>query len=419
MVIEMVENYEIISVAQPTGIVQPLCIPVQPFEPPILVCPSVNLKEFESPLCDFLPPLSSIQNVFVNLPFIMLFLITFPTRFLYCLSYTFLANADQVFDYIIYNFFFPFLDFLTQPYSYFILGFIDALVNSFNSPNVLYGLLPACIENKYVKEAYRILGDVWYDLGFAIGFIYLIIVRFVNFLIDLPCYLAEFTFEFGLSYCVTIDIHTWSGCLSFEVQPFGFLQSIVNQFINCGCALGTQPGVSVNLYIPINCQPPSCPSYNPFPYCMEQNILYPVQGNTQVSPPPFQIPCDQLVYDLNDCADCLNSGNYCDECSQTLQYLQQQGCSFPCSVEYCLISQACQMCNENSNSLACQICQTVTNLCYLSGNIGNLPCYQDYTSECDLCYETYGQEFCNECYELQIECKIEKANEKCPYSSSS
>jgi hypothetical protein len=401
--------------------VKPLCIPYTSISPPIIECPQVLNSEIQSPLCDFLPQIESITDFFINLPFLMLFVVSFPARFLYCMVYTYLVNSDQFIQFLLYNIIYPFIDFLTNPFLYFVIGFNNGLnekfLSRFSFPNQLYGLISLACLSQTLQKLYKTIGSIAYLIGLGVGFITNIIVRLVNFLIDLPCLLAFFTFEFGLSYCVTIDVHTWSNCLTFSFQPFGFLQGVVNKFINCNCALGTSPGISFNFYLPINCNAPSCPSYNPIPYCMIENLLYPIQNSGIVSPQPT-INCNEQVFLLQFCQQCLETSENCNLCLEALRQIQEGGCSYPCSQYYCVISNACTECSETNNENACNICYGILNTCSFSGNIGNLPCYSEYVAECNLCYETYATPFCNQCQELQQECKIDKAIQECPPSSS-
>ena len=403
----------------PTGI-RPICIPYTCFTPPIIECPISSEQPIESPLCDFLPTIISITDLFVNLPFLLLFVVSFPARFLYCLTYYFLANANQLFDAIIYYLIYPFFDFQFLPFIYFTLGFNNGLFNQFNLPNQAYGFLNACFFSSIIKDIYIRLGDFFYIIGFAIGFIYEILVKLTNFLIDLPCYLAYFTIEVGVSYCATIGFYTFSNCYTIQFQPFSFLQGIVCKFINCQCALGSCPGISLNIYIPINCSAPPCPTYSPEPYCMAQNLTYPVQGTGEISP-TTSTPCSYYVSNLNICQECLESSENCDLCLYYLQQIQENGCFYKCSQYYCLITQVCSQCSEN-NENACTICSELINTCYLSGNISGLPCYSEFNTVCNECYEsfsglTYNTQVCSECFCIANECKLLKAYQECPPSS--
>jgi len=257
---------------------QPLCIPPVEFTPSVIQCPAPSPPEYQNPLCDLLPEITDIADFFTNLPFLMLFVVSLPTRFLYCLAYQFLYNADSIIDFIIYYIIYPSIDFLTAPFLYFILGFNNGLNDTFSLPNQLYGFLDACffkIGNFSLASIYSTIGKIAYTVGFAIGFVLSLFIKLFNLLIDLPCYLAFLQICIGVSACVgfcilghCIDL---SGCATACFYPFGFLQSLICTFLNCACALGTCPTVSLIIPISLGCPAPSCVGSGSQPNCTAQH----------------------------------------------------------------------------------------------------------------------------------------------------
>jgi len=275
----------------------PICLPYVQFQPNVITCPNLEFTPIESPLCDFLPTISSLPDFLTNLPFLMLFVVSFPARFLYCMTYEFLANADEFLEIIIYYILYPFIDFITLPFLYFVLGFNNGLVDNFSLPSQLYGFLNACFISQILKKVYSVLGDVFYIIGFGIGFISALFIKFFNLLIDIPCYLAYLTLCFGFGICVGIEIPvinytiSFSNCVSACFQPFEFLQNLICTFLNCGCALGTCPTIAFNIGLPIgNCNPDQkCYQSNLTPMCIQYN-LNPIQNQGSVYTSPVISP---------------------------------------------------------------------------------------------------------------------------------
>jgi len=258
--------------------IQPLCIPPVEFTPPTIKQTCLQSSEVSNPLCDLLPEIDSITDLLVNLPFLMLFVVSLPARFLYCLAYQFIANTENIILFFINYIINPSIDFLTAPILYFALGFNNGLNESFNLPSQLYGFLDACffkIGNFSLSSIYQAIGDASYIVGYAIGFLLSLFIKFFNLLIDLPCYIAFLQICIGVSACVGFCIlgHCieLSGCASACFYPFGFLQGLVCTFINCACALGNCPTVSLIIPISLGCPAPSCTGSGSQPSCVTQH----------------------------------------------------------------------------------------------------------------------------------------------------
>ena len=250
----------------------PICIPYTEFQPNVIECPGITNTYVESPLCDFLPVITSLPDFLINLPFLLLFVVSLPARFLYCMAYTYLVNADQFYQLLIYYLIYPFIDFVTLPFLYFVLGFSNGLIDQFNLPNQLYGFVNACFVSSILEEAYKILGDVFYVIGFALGFLSAIFYKLYNLFIDLACYVAYLTITFGVGFCINLGVTQPSTCVKVSVQPFAFLQNLVCTFLNCDCALGSSPTIFIGIPISLGCSSPPCNGENIIPPCMLENL---------------------------------------------------------------------------------------------------------------------------------------------------
>jgi len=390
------------------GVLKPVCIPATAYEPSEITCPNISTSEVTSPLCDFIPEIKSIPDLFVNLPFFLLFLVSLPARFLYCMAYSFLVNADTFIERLFYYIIYPAIDLITSPFIYFVLGFNNGLHDQFNLPNKLYGFLNACIVNSILETIYRGIGDAFYSIGFAIGFIISILVRLINFVIDLNCYIAYLTIQFGLSYCINLGIHTFSNCVTFSVQPFSFLQQFVCRFLNCGCALGQPPTLGITIPIAINCPTPTCGGGSVVPPCMIENLEYPFATSeyptiTMTSETPYS------VNDLTNCFACIDNVAECNVCYKALEYISENHVPYSCNEVNGLIADACPRCYDTGEAQACFICNNLLNTCNLNIlNGSELSCYSEYVDSCDSCYAGYNS-YCTTCQEYINICKLANA----------
>lgn len=402
-----------------TGILRPICISQVTYTPPTIECPGITNTFVFSPLCYLLPTIKSITDFFINLPVLLLFVVSMPARFLYCMAYTFLANADQFYELLTFYLLYPFIDFVTAPFIYFALGFTDGFHQHFTLPNQLYGFLNACFISSILKEIYEIFGEVFYVLGYAIGFFSSFFITLYNFIIDSFCLVAYLTIELGLSYCINLGITQISNCYTISFQPFGFLQGLVCKFLNCQCALGQCPTLSLVLPLSINCQAPQCGSESVIPKCMYYNLLGKMPENSENSSETSSEPStsenseNNVFGQLPYCYECIGNKQNCNLCFDAIDTIKTKHITFPCCSEPCLINYACHECNLNNNPDACSVCDVLTNACYITGNISNLPCYNSYVSECGLCYSTLQEDACNLCKAFITLCKEEKSSEVC------
>jgi hypothetical protein len=275
---------------------QALCIPPVEFSPPTIQCPTLNTSEQQNPLCDLLPEITDIADFLVNLPFLILYTVSLPARFLYCLAYQFLLNGNTIVDFFLYYIINPTIDILTAPFLYFALGFNNGLNDTFAFPNQLYGFLNACLVS-FLSTLYSIIGDVTYTVGFAIGFILSLIIKFFNLLIDIPCYLAFLQICIGVSICVGFTVAGvtvgLSGCYTACFYPFGFLQGLICTFLNCACSLGSCPTISLILPISLGCNAPNCTGSSSQPNCTAQHYGL---TNSEISVPPISISSEFSEY---------------------------------------------------------------------------------------------------------------------------
>ena len=436
-----------------TGL-QPVCLPIPEFQPNEIECPQINTERIENPLCDLLPTITSLADFLINLPFLMLFIVSLPARFLYCMAYQYLINADNVYQFLIYYILYPFIDFITLPFLYFVIGFNNGVLQQFNLPSQTYGFLDACFFSNIIQEVYNILGDVFYVIGYGIGFFSSLLIKFVNLLIDTICYILFLTLCINIGFCIsfTIPVINYttppiSTCTGKCIQPFGFLQSFVKGILNCACALGNCPTVALNLTLDLGCTP-SCQNQTDInPPCL-QYTLNPVQPlNTTFTQPkiPSQTrtqyseqstpqyseqvnnPC-YVVSELYYCQECLSENENCDICAEVLSVINENKCSFPCCNYPCLISNACYKCSENHSECyncsepyrdnACMICNTLVSSCYANQNYTQLPCYSEFVYLVSECFSTNNSEVCNEAISEYNYCKIVKATELCSPSET-
>ena len=376
----------------------------------------------------------------------MLFVVSLPARFLYCMAYEFLANADEFLDIIIYYIIYPFIDFVTMPFLYFVLGFNNGLVDNFSLPSQPYGFLNACFISQIPEDLYITLGDAFYIVGFAIGFISALFVKFLNLLIDIPCYLAYLTLCFGFGVCVGITIPVinytidFSTCISACFQPFGFLQGLICTFLNCGCALGTCPTIAFNIGIPIgNCNPDqSCYQSNLTPQCIQYN-LNPIQneGTVYTSPvvnsnnytgqsssssntnkqsgttPPSETmpPSESSEYYTSEIIPPSENSEYYT--SETTTPSETNPCYAVSELYYC---QECL--SENKN---CDLCTDVLNIIEQNNCLFpccNYPCLISNAcylcSECSECSEQYHENMCTICNTVLSQCYANQSYENLP-----
>ena len=398
----------------------PICTPSTEFQPNVIQCPKLSLSEVESPLCDLFPTVSSITDFLINLPILLLFVVSLPVRFLYCMAYQFLINADDFIDFFIYYLIYTGIDFITLPFIYFVLGFNSGLKGSFNLPSQLYGFLNACFVATILETVYKILGDVFYAIGFAIGFLSSVFYKLYNFIIDIVCYITYLTLSIGVAICINLGITQISTCQKLSFQPFGFLQGFVCNFFNCKCALGNCPSLSLILPLELGCTVSDCGGENVFPMCMQYNlgITFPSSETSENGNPQSSQNNCSIVSELSYCQDCLESNQNCNKCNQVLSAIEQNSCTFKCCNYSCLMSKACYECSESGNNDACQICFTLTKQCYVNNVPSNLPCYSEYMTECTQCFKSFASEPCQLCGKLIDECKQETVQELCPPVSS-
>ena len=459
-----------------TGL-QPVCLPIPEFQPNEIKCPQINTQPIENPLCDLFPTITSLPDFLINLPFLMLFVASLPARFLYCMAYQYLINADNVYQFLIYYILYPFIDFITLPFLYFVIGFNSGVLQQFNLPSQSYGFLDACFFNNIIQEVYNILGDVFYVIGYGIGFFSSLLIKFVNLLIDTICYILFLTLCINIGFCIsfTIPVINYTTppigtCTGTCIQPFGFLQSFVKGILNCACALGNCPTVALNLTLNLGCTP-SCQNQTDInPPCL-QYTLNPVQPlnttfiqpkittqsdprssndpqsssdpqytneqtttkssseqtTTQSSSEQVNNPC-YVVSELYYCQECLSENENCDLCAEVLSVINENKCSFPCCNYPCLISNACYKCSENNSECydcseqyrdnACMICNTLVSSCYANQSYTQLPCYSEFVYLVSECFSTNNSEICSEAISEYNYCKIVKANELCPSSET-
>jgi len=409
---------------------QPICLLTAQFQPNVITCPQITTQAIESPLCDLLPTITSIADFFVNLPFLMLFVVSLPARFLYCMAYEFLVNADNVLDFLIYYIIYPGIDFITLPFIYFVLGFNNGVLDQFSLPTQPYGFLNGCFFSSIEQTIYTVLGDLFYIIGFGIGFFSSLFVKFINLLLDVVCSLVYLTICFGVGFCLQFCIPVinfctpkFGVCASTCIQPFGFLQNFICNFINCSCAIGTCPQVNLYLILKLGCSPsgcqqsgiipPECPQYNLNPvqqtsgtYTQPQitepsqqvsffttneifsllfsipkaiaNVLQSLisqfnkaQQQTQTTESyPSEIYVSETVIqsselyvfsELDYCQQCLYENTNCDLCVDALNNLKQSELYFPCCNYACLISNACYLCSEYQSEQVYENACTVCN----------------------------------------------------------
>ncbi|ABP73435.1 hypothetical protein [Acidianus bottle-shaped virus] len=256
-------------VSQSAGSLPPLCQwsglepickipPSQQFQQ--IHCPLIT-KHRSSKLCDLLPPgvTDSIYDFLANLPIILLFVASVPARFIYCIVYNFLLNFDQFILGIEYSIINPILDFFTAPLVYLAVGLTDGENNSAFSPPYLIGVLTdACLPG-IVSGIYQAIGDIFYTIGYGIGFILGLFIDLYDIILYSICTLVTFGLTFGL--CLSYDIvgiFKGAGGLKFTIYPFSFLAGLLQNYINCGCVLGSYPTAYIILCLNFGGSCPSC-----------------------------------------------------------------------------------------------------------------------------------------------------------------
>ena len=397
-----------------TGL-QPVCLPIPEFQPNEIECPQINTERIENPLCDLLPTITSLADFLINLPFLMLFIVSLPARFLYCMAYQYLINADNVYQFLIYYILYPFIDFITLPFLYFVIGFNNGVLQQFNLPSQTYGFLDACFFSNIIQEVYNILGDVFYVIGYGIGFFSSLLIKFVNLLIDTICYILFLTLCINIGFCIsfTIPVINYttppiSTCTGKCIQPFGFLQSFVKGILNCACALGNCPTVALNLTLDLGCTP-SCQNQTDInPPCL-QYTLNPVQPlNTTFTQP--KIPSQTRTQYSEQ-----NTPQYSEQ--STPQYSEQ---STPQYSEQTSEQSTPQYSEQTSEQSTPQYSEQVNNPCYV---VSELYYCQECLSEnenCDICAEVLSVINENKCSFpcCNYPCLISNACYKCSENHS-
>ena len=125
---------------------QPLCKPSVSITPPEIECNYQPYTPETSTLCNIAPPVfDSITDFLINLPILLLFAVSTPARFLYCLAYTFVFNADDFINTLFYYLVYPIIDLITAPILYFTVGFIAGINESSPSTPGLWGYITSII----------------------------------------------------------------------------------------------------------------------------------------------------------------------------------------------------------------------------------------------------------------------------------
>jgi hypothetical protein len=348
------------------------------------------------------------------------------------MAYEFLVNADSFLDFLIYYIIYPGIDFITLPFIYFVLGFNNGVLDQFNLPSQPYGFLNGCFFSSIEQTIYTVLGDLFYIIGFGIGFFSSLFVKFINLLIDVVCSIAYLTINFGIGFCLQFCIPVinfctpqFGTCASVSIQPFGFLQGLICDIVNCYCALGNCPEVNIYLVLSLGCTPsgcqqsgvvfPQCPQYNLNPveqtgstysqpsvtspsqqtsfFTTEQifSILFSMpkaiadtlqslvssfsHAQTQTTTPttyPSEVYYSETVIptsevyafsELNYCQECVSDNINCDLCIDALNTLKENNEYFPCCNYPCLISKACYLCSECGSECSEQLYESMCNVC--------------------------------------------------------
>jgi hypothetical protein len=366
------------------------------------------------------------------------------------MAYQYLINADNVYEFLFYYILYPFIDFITLPFLYFVIGFNSGVLEQFNLPSQTYGFLDACFFSNIIQKVYNILGDVFYVIGYGIGFISSLLIKFVNLLIDTICYILFFTLCINIGFCIsfTIPVINYttppiSTCAGTCIQPFGFLQNFVKGILNCACALGNCPTVALNLTLDLGCTPscqnqtdinPPCIQYtlNPVqplnttftnpkiatqsdPQYSSEQINNPVQSlNTTFTNPEIATQSDSQYSSeqINNPVQPLNTTFTNPEIAtqSDSQYSSEQ-INNPCYVVSELYY--CQEClSENENCDLCAEVLSVINENKCSFPCCNYPCLisnacyecSENISECYNCSEPYRDNACMICNTLVSSC---------------
>ncbi|ALG96791.1 hypothetical protein [Acidianus bottle-shaped virus 2 strain ABV2] len=226
-------------------------------EPICKIPPSEQFSEISCPLstqyqssklCTLLPPgvTDSLIDFLANLPIILLFVASAPARFIYCIAYNFLLNFDSFIQGIQYSIINPIIDFLTNPLVYLTIGLSDGENNaSFSVPSLVGIISQACMPS-IVQTIYQDLGTVFYAIGYGLGFILGLFIDLYDIILYSICSLVTLSLSFGLclSYDI-VDIFKGQGGIEFTIYPFSFLAGFLQNYINCGCALGSYPSAHI------------------------------------------------------------------------------------------------------------------------------------------------------------------------------
>lgn len=275
------------SLSQWSGL-EPICKipPSQQFQQ--IQCP-LKTKQRSSKFCELLPPgvTDSIIDFLANLPIVLLFVASSPARFIYCIAYNFLLNFDQFILSIQYSIINPILDFFTAPLVYLAVGLSNGENNSSFSPPYLIGIITdACLPG-IVKGVYQGIGDVFYTIGYGIGFILGLFIDLYDIILYSICTFVTFGLTFG--FCIAfnfIDLVKGQGGLKFTVYPFSFLAGFLQNYINCGCVLGSYPDAYIVLCLTFG---ESCPSCCPCGVGFTPPSCPPIPGATPPSPVSISI----------------------------------------------------------------------------------------------------------------------------------
>ncbi|ALG96864.1 hypothetical protein [Acidianus bottle-shaped virus 3 strain ABV3] len=305
-------SYGAVPLCKCTKGIQPLCKPVVPYTPPTLQCPSETIEFTPNPFCDLLPPdvFDSLPDFLINLPIVLLFIVSMPARFLYCFAYNLLFYFDELVQIFLTYFYLPLLDFATAPFLYFTVGFTYGINNVIPPPLPgLWGYVQnACVTGIFAT-IYRIWGGLWYYLGYANGFLSGLLIDLVDFILYGLCYIAYLTINLGFCIAINFVLGSFSGGIEVSIQPFSLLQYFLCNIVNCGCVLGSPPQVDAVFCISIFEPCPSCCNCG-FGYQPPQCPAIPGEQLPQVSIPVISAILSE-IYELSGCIPLQGQSDQC------------------------------------------------------------------------------------------------------------
>ncbi len=382
-------------------------------------CPALISVTTTNPYCDIELPITNPIEFLVNLPVILLWTVSIPARFMYCMLYTLtlsLGDLATLFIILINMF----IDLFLNPVFSAMQGFLEGFNGDGYDPSQVINavaLNPSCLYTiPLLGGFYNAIDQFFYTLGYIIGFFFGLLVDLYDTLLLILCYIAYL----GFRICVAVGI---SGlCLTGYtpcVYPFAFLQPIVSAFINCGCVLNVSPCITFGVQLGCNCPPcyqQCCPSTtnvsksnytSPTPSSetttnTNTNNFY---NQTQSETQQFQSEINPSeTSELYSCyyncyQECTSSPsqNCSQTCSETCATTCSQQCSYNCS------QQCSQQCTYNvpnncvPNAEGYEYCTNLISLlssCYQ--NCCTSECIPECTSEC---YQNCTQQCYQQCYQ--------------------